>query len=116
MNRTLLFALAAALTACGRQTVELFDARVDGDGGVAPITSDRDPERCGPAEVSCEDDEYCVAGACVCRPGLTRIGDDCYDVQADGEHCGGEGMTCALCVEGECGDSCPAGTIQCPEL
>lgn len=113
MSRYLAFALALTFAGCGRQTVELFDGAVSADGSAAVDTSDRDPERCGPAEVSCEDDEYCVAGACACRPRLTRIGDDCVDVQADAEHCGGERIVCALCVDGACGDTCPAGTTTC---
>jgi len=112
VTRALLLALVA-LTGCGRQTVELFDSSVARDGAASVDTSDRDPARCGADEVSCEDDEYCVGGACVCRPGLTRIDEDCVDVRSDAEHCGGEGVSCALCVEGVCGAACPAGATTC---
>ncbi len=112
MRRTAaLFAIL--LVSCGEQTVELYDAcAACGEGGVVDLAL-RDPTACGPTARHCEDDEYCVAGACVCRPPLTLVGDDCVDTRADPEHCGGPGMACPLCVDGACGASCPAGTMDC---
>lgn len=113
-----------AIAACGEQRLVLFDgaavASPDGgarDGapdGVVLDASNRDPERCGSEAVHCEDDEYCALGSCVCREHLTRVGDDCVDTNADGEHCGGAGISCpGVCADGACVGSCPAGTADC---
>lgn len=103
--------LAIFVLGCGEQEVELYDGAA-ADADVVDLTL-RDPTTCGPSARHCEDFEYCVGGACVCRPLLTRVGEDCVDTSADAAHCGGAGMTCALCVDGACGTSCPAGTTQC---
>lgn len=92
--------------------MELFDACATCEGGVIDLR-ERDPERCGAAEVHCENDEYCVAGLCVCRPPLSRIGEDCVDTSTDPEHCGGEGRVCEVCAAGACAASCPGGTLDC---
>ncbi len=108
-----------AIFGCGEQEVELFpgDASTDSapsiDGGIIDI-SQRDPERCGPTETHCEDDEYCVMGVCECRQGLVRDGEDCEDPSADGESCGPTAMVCpALCADNVCVSSCPPGTTIC---
>ncbi|HJL17705.1 MAG TPA: hypothetical protein RMH99_18720 [Sandaracinaceae bacterium LLY-WYZ-13_1] len=109
-------ALAGTL-GCGRRSVELFGA-CDGcgpspDGSVASLAL-RDPERCGADEEHCEDDEYCVAGACVCREGLVLDGEDCVDPMADAEHCGTSGEDCAnVCEDGACVSACRAGRLDC---
>ena len=114
MRRGALLALAL-LVGCGEQSVELFDATVTrADAAEVPVdTTLRDPERCGALAIHCEDDEYCVAGACVCRPPLTRIAGRCVDTDADALHCGGADRPCSLCVSGACGTTCPAGTEEC---
>ncbi|MBW2463404.1 MAG: hypothetical protein JRH11_17270 [Deltaproteobacteria bacterium] len=112
------------VSACGEQRVVLFDASaltgpdsgpVDGGPDVVALdASGRDPERCGPASIHCEDDEYCVDGLCVCREELTRIGEDCVHTNANASHCGGAGVTCPeLCADGECVSSCPSDTTDC---
>ncbi len=112
MRHGVLFALAL-VGGCGEQSVELFDAGTERRDGATTTVVSRDPERCGAAAVHCEDDEYCVAGACVCRPPLTRIGEGCVDTNADALNCGGVDRPCSLCVSGACGTSCPAGTESC---
>lgn len=103
---------AALLLGCSEQTVELFDGSSRGDGSSGELSS-RDPERCGEEARHCEDDEYCVAGECVCRPPLTRIDERCVDTQADANNCGSPGTTCSLCVDGVCGPACGAGRVDC---
>jgi hypothetical protein len=106
--------LVLVLVGCTEQRVELFGG-CDGcaptrDAGAAPLSL-RDPERCGVEETHCEDDEYCVDGSCVCRQGMVRIGEECVDTSADGDHCGLAGVDCpALCEAGACVSSCSAGT------
>ncbi|MCB9597785.1 MAG: hypothetical protein H6719_34020 [Sandaracinaceae bacterium] len=113
MKRALLLSWALALLACGEQRVELFDACATcGDASVVDVTQ-RDPERCGPTLQHCEDDEYCIAGACVCRPSLTRIGERCVETSSDPDHCGGEARACSLCAGGACVSACPAATTEC---
>lgn len=112
------------VSACGEQRVVLFDASalttpdsglIDGGSDVIVLdASNRDPENCGPAAIHCEDDEYCVAGLCVCREELTRIDEVCVDTNANADHCGDEGVTCAeVCADGECVTSCPSETTDC---
>ncbi len=120
------FAVALALLSagCGDRVVELF-----GDGGMDAATpdsgrpdaalvdaglADRDPERCGIPPRDCEDYEYCVAGQCVCRPGLTRVVERCVDTLADGSHCGGVNVPCGMvCAGGACVSACPADRAVC---
>ncbi len=107
--------LAALLAGCGQQQVELFErcdgCAPDGDAGVVSPIGLRDPESCGATETHCEDDEYCIDGVCVCRQGLVRVGPDCVDISADGDHCGVADIDCpALCQGGVCVDSCSAGS------
>jgi hypothetical protein len=40
--------------------------------------------------------------ASVCDAGLTACGQACVDTRTDDNHCGGCGLTCANCTEGEC--------------
>lgn len=80
------------------------------DGAV----SNRDPERCGAEGEDCEDYEYCVAGECVCRTGLTRVVERCVDTNADEMHCGAPDTPCAgVCNGGVCEASCPTGASVC---
>lgn len=107
--------IGALLLGCGQQPVELFEG-CDGcaptmDAGAITPVALRDPESCGATARHCEDDEYCVDGACVCREGLVRIGSECVDPQADGRHCGAGDVDCpAVCEAGVCVDACAAGT------
>lgn len=106
------FILSLVIAGCGEQTVELFDACACSDAGVT--LSSRDPEACGAALVHCEDDQYCVDGACVCRPSLLAAGEDCIDPSTDGDRCGEPPVDCpSFCVEGACGASCPAPLFAC---
>lgn len=110
--------------------VELFDGAMDaaasGDAGPSDAgrldggsfdggsLSDRDPEQCGVARRECEDDEYCVAGACVCRDPLQLRGGRCVDPDATASHCGAADLSCpSLCADGTCVSSCPTGTSLC---
>lgn len=64
-----------------------------------------DPENCGRLGLHCDDDEACVAGVCVCRPGLTLAGTRCVDTQSDHSHCGRVNNRCGdmmACVAGVC--------------
>ena len=114
----------AVLGGCAPVSIELFDggaASPDAatDGAVsldASLLSQRDPERCGAAAVHCEDDEYCVAGACICRETLVRIGERCVDPDSDPAHCGPSGSLCSeACSSGLCVPECPAGTTSCED-
>jgi hypothetical protein len=54
---------------------------------------------------ACEDSEFCAAGACACRPGLTECGGACVDLAADAQNCGACGNACSgggACVDGVC--------------
>ena len=42
-----------------------------------------DPKRCGDCNRECDVDEWCVASACACRPGLVRSGQRCVDPLSD---------------------------------
>jgi hypothetical protein len=59
-------------------------------------------------------------GKCRCKGGRTECGGKCFDLESDGQHCEGCGVTCAdgeacvggVCAEGGCTaalDSCAAG-------
>jgi hypothetical protein len=70
-----------------------------GDGQILCDDTCLAPEACQCA--ACDPDrETCEAGACVCRPGLTRCGDACVDLRSDPEHCS------------DCDDSCNGGVCQ----
>ena len=115
MTRALLVIVVLA-AGCGERTVELLDGGgMDAGPSDASVDlSDRDPERCGTEGEDCEDFEYCVAGECVCRPGLTRVIERCVDTMADEMHCGAPDTPCAgVCNAGSCEATCPAGTMVC---
>jgi hypothetical protein len=84
-------------------------------GGCVDIT--RDPENCGGAGNTCGDLEYCVGGACVCRPGLTEVGGNCRDLQSDPMNCGTIGRVCTggtpVCSGGDCVSDCGGGLDRC---
>jgi len=113
MRRAALAALVF-FAGCTEQSVELFDGSVSTPDSATGLSS-RDPENCGDTETECEDDEYCIAGSCVCRPPLSLVGEDCVDTNANGQHCGGADRSCPLCVDGSCGTSCAVGMEICEE-
>jgi hypothetical protein len=64
---------------------------------------------------SCDGDvELCIDGACECRSGLVRCGDECVDVSSDDDHCGMCGRECdddggsPFCRAGTCASDCGA--------
>ena len=89
-----------------------------------------DEDHCGRCGEECDSDQTCTAGSCVgecqaecdpglelcvetqclCRPGFTRCGSKCVDLEWDPSHCGGCPDSCSnVCVEGECADTCDEG-------
>jgi len=85
------------------------------DGGSCRDVS-RDVNNCGSIGNRCNDTEYCVSGACVCRPGLTDVGGNCVDLQTDPNNCGAAGNACGggmVCAGGACHGSCPPGANSC---
>lgn len=66
----------------------------------------------------CTDDEWCPAGSCECRPGLTQVGQECVDLQSSPDDCGGGGP-CAgatpVCQGGECQASCTPPFTDCQD-
>jgi hypothetical protein len=76
-----------------------------------------DVDNCGQVGHQCNDDEYCVSGACVCRPGLTNVGGNCVDTNTDPNHCGPADATCGggtpRCAGGVCVASCGGGFDNC---
>ncbi|MBX3273452.1 MAG: hypothetical protein KF729_24525 [Sandaracinaceae bacterium] len=117
MRRATIAAALVLFAGCGEQRVDLFggcDACAPRDAG-ADLRA-RDPRRCGDDARRCEDDEYCVAGACVCRERLVRIGERCVDVDADGDRCGADRIDCpARCEDGACVATCAAGRLECED-
>jgi hypothetical protein len=61
----------------------------------------------------CNSDQYCNAGTCACRPGLTLSGGRCVNFQTDGNNCGRAGNVCPMnrvCLNGNCQNNCTGGT------
>lgn len=52
--------------------------------------------------------QQCDWGECDCPPGLTRCGDECFDLATGAEHCGSCTNVCFA------GQVCNAGQCQCP--
>jgi hypothetical protein len=73
------------------------------------------PESCGSAETRCRADQYCVDGACACRPGLTPVDGACVDLMTDPNNCGAVGMRCdgGVCSGGHCSERCGEGFRFC---
>lgn len=77
-----------------------------------------DPLNCGAAGVRCDADEYCSGSTCRCRPGLTRVGMLCTDLETDPNNCGAPGVVCmdgtmVTCRSGTCEDACTTGQTNC---
>lgn len=106
---------ALVLVGCGERRLELFPScDACGPPDASPSLDSRDPERCGSARRHCEDDEYCVEGACVCREALIRIGEDCVDPSASRTFCGDRRATCQrVCEDGACVLRCSIGLAEC---
>src|SRR6185437_1160682 len=65
------------------------------------------PGDCGTCGHSCNGDQQCVNGGCICRPGLTSCNGFCVDLQRDGDNCGSCGNGCNVnanerCALGKC--------------
>ena len=86
-----------------------------------------DPKNCGiscadAAGSKCKREEYCSAGECICRPGLTDIGGKCHNTLTNTTYCGPVGgvtMPCdgamPLCEDGACVATCSIGRADCPD-
>ncbi|MCA9607036.1 MAG: hypothetical protein KC619_15630 [Myxococcales bacterium] len=70
------------------------------------------PDRCGGR--SCRSDQVCRGDTCVCRPGLTAVGDRCVDLASDPDNCGMVGNACPeVCAGGVCAPRCSGGLRGC---
>lgn len=74
------------------------------------------PKSCGGCSGSCDDDEYCNAGSCECRPELAPQGEDCIDPLSDPNVCGSDGPCGGAtpnCENGACVAACSGGLTNC---
>lgn len=84
-------------------------------GSCVGVTSDAD--NCGECGNRCDTAAglTCMAGSCVCAPGLLRCKGQCVNTLTDKGNCGGCGQACAsdtVCVAGTCK---PATECKAPE-
>ena len=100
---------------------ETFEVCVD-----ACVDTEAAQLHCGGCGIECGADEVCAggvcvfacdcdpqlevynAGACECREGFERCGEDCVQTVNDPSHCGGCNNDCGdeFCIEDECVDQC----------
>jgi hypothetical protein len=86
----------------------------DGPGTSSLTTDPGDSDDCG----GCGLGQACIDDVCTstCGTGLRLCGDECVDVQSDGDHCGECDRLCdspTVCSGADCRDECPDGTQQC---
>jgi hypothetical protein len=87
---------------CGACGVECEQGQACGQGNCT--------NACEETEQCAEFTQLCVDGACLCKPGLSRCGDACVDLQSNPAHCGECGADCGeeACGAGACQPSdCP---------
>jgi len=88
------------------------NGRDDDCNGVVDETASlaTDPLNCGACNTQCVNvrRNFCVDGACVCRPGSTLCDDACVDIEGNPLHCGGCGRSCVV-------GACDAGRCAYPE-
>ena len=68
-----------------------------------------DPNNCGGCNAPCGQPEYCDAGSCECKPGLTSVNGQCLDLQSNPNNCGGMGpcgTNAPMCLNGMCVNDC----------
>jgi len=88
-----------------------------------------DPKNCGACGNTCDANQGCVDGTCICPAGTTRCGDVCTDLSVDPDNCGVCGNPCPgptpkrgrggvsrgspSCAGGECAYTCFPGFADC---
>lgn len=74
-----------------------------------------DSLHCGVCPNECDKDEWCVGSSCVCRNGLSKVGQACVDTQSNPANC--NGATCSgatdRCENGACVAACTGGRTDC---
>jgi hypothetical protein len=63
------------------------DCNHDEADGCEVYTGD-DPKNCGGCGITCKAGEICWRGACGCPAGFTKCGDECKNLESDGDSCG----------------------------